>query len=268
MTAASRHGPRPRHRADRAPGGPPPLERPPPPGRGRLDGPRLRSDRRTRTVGHRRARPGSLSLAPGVASAWACPWRSTSSRRVGGDPRSRAAVEHARRAVYGRNGKGRSTPARGPDLEIDVPRGATVVIETASGDLVVDGLTGDQRYRTASGEILLRERERPGSPWTRSPATCRSRAVGDSVHRRPDRLGRPRRCRPSTRPEPAHLDHERRHAHRRPAGRDGPFAIESVSGDTILAPVGGVTVGGQVRHRRHPIGRSSPRPRATAARGR
>ena len=43
-----------------------------------------------------------------------------------------------------------------PDLEIELPRRATLVVETTSGDIDVDGLAGDQRYRTASGEVRLR----------------------------------------------------------------------------------------------------------------
>ena len=42
-----------------------------------------------------------------------------------------------------------------PNLEIDLPRRATLVVETASADIEVDGLAGDQRYRTASGEVQL-----------------------------------------------------------------------------------------------------------------
>jgi Toastrack DUF4097/SHOCT-like domain len=43
-----------------------------------------------------------------------------------------------------------------PDLEIELPRRATIVVETASADIEVDGVGGDQRYRTASGEVQLR----------------------------------------------------------------------------------------------------------------
>ena len=46
----------------------------------------------------------------------------------------------------------RRGPAR---LAIDVPRDATVSLDTASADLRVAGLAGDQRYRTASGTIEL-----------------------------------------------------------------------------------------------------------------
>src|SRR5690349_5038501 len=44
----------------------------------------------------------------------------------------------------------------GGDLEISLPRRATVVVETSSGDLEVDGLTGDQHYRMASGDLRMR----------------------------------------------------------------------------------------------------------------
>ena len=39
---------------------------------------------------------------------------------------------------------------------MDLPRGATVVIEAGSADIEADGLAGDQRYRTASGDMTLR----------------------------------------------------------------------------------------------------------------
>ena len=42
-----------------------------------------------------------------------------------------------------------------PDLDIRVPRHATVVVETASGDLEAEDLTGEQRFHTASGDIEL-----------------------------------------------------------------------------------------------------------------
>jgi hypothetical protein len=43
-----------------------------------------------------------------------------------------------------------------PDLEIDLPRGAALVLEAVSSDIKVDGLLGDQRYRTTSGDVTLR----------------------------------------------------------------------------------------------------------------
>lgn len=44
-----------------------------------------------------------------------------------------------------------------PDLAIDVPRGATIVIETANAELSADGLRGRTSIRTASGEIELHD---------------------------------------------------------------------------------------------------------------
>ncbi len=44
---------------------------------------------------------------------------------------------------------------RTQDLELEVPRGATLRIETASGSIHGDGLQGDQRYRTVSGDLRL-----------------------------------------------------------------------------------------------------------------
>ncbi len=51
---------------------------------------------------------------------------------------------------------GRHGRSHTPDLEIDLPRGATLVIEAGSADIEADGLAGDQRYRTASGDMTLR----------------------------------------------------------------------------------------------------------------
>jgi len=53
--------------------------------------------------------------------------------------------------IGGRSGRGPS-----PDLDIELPRHASVVVETASGEVEVDGLIGDQRYRTSSGDMQLR----------------------------------------------------------------------------------------------------------------
>jgi hypothetical protein len=44
---------------------------------------------------------------------------------------------------------------RGSALEVELPSGASVTVESASGDVSVRGVLGEQRYRTASGEIRL-----------------------------------------------------------------------------------------------------------------
>ncbi len=45
---------------------------------------------------------------------------------------------------------------RTPDLAIDAPRGATLVVDSSSGDITAESFTGEQRYRSASGDIRLR----------------------------------------------------------------------------------------------------------------
>jgi DUF4097 and DUF4098 domain-containing protein YvlB len=42
-------------------------------------------------------------------------------------------------------------------LEVEVPATAEVIVQTASGAVAVTGLTGDQQYRTASGDIRLEQ---------------------------------------------------------------------------------------------------------------
>ena len=50
----------------------------------------------------------------------------------------------------------RAARRRPPDLDIEVPVGATaVIVEGSSADLAAIGLRGEQRYRTASGDIEL-----------------------------------------------------------------------------------------------------------------
>jgi hypothetical protein len=42
-----------------------------------------------------------------------------------------------------------------PDLDVHVPRRATIVVETSSGDLSGEDLAGEQRFHTVSGDIDL-----------------------------------------------------------------------------------------------------------------
>jgi hypothetical protein len=42
-----------------------------------------------------------------------------------------------------------------PDFDIQVPAGATVVVETVNGQIDGEGLRGAQRYRTASGDLVF-----------------------------------------------------------------------------------------------------------------
>ena len=88
----------------------------------------------------------------------------TGSVRVHGDPgfAAHATVEAGDGSLAIRTAPDPRVPAgdrdHGHDIDliIDVPVRATVVAETASGTISSDGLLGDQRYRTASGDIVLR----------------------------------------------------------------------------------------------------------------
>lgn len=130
---------------------------------------------------------------------------------------------------------------RTPDLDVEVPSGATVVIESASGDLTAVGLTGDQRYRTASGDVDLREVSGrlalDGVSGDVTVVTSGSSAIaartvsGDLRIRGGHDLTA---CRIATTSGDIQLE-----------GRftgSGPFSIETVSGDTLLAPSGGVRI--------------------------
>lgn len=43
------------------------------------------------------------------------------------------------------------------ELELELPRGARLVLETVSGEVTAEGLVGEQRYSTTSGDIYLNE---------------------------------------------------------------------------------------------------------------
>jgi len=127
-----------------------------------------------------------------------------------------------------------------PNLEIELPRRATVVVETASADIEVDGLAGDQRYRTASGEVQLRAVTNRIAVDAVSgdidvvatgEAEMTLRTVSGDVALRAAAL---RSVQAATTSGDIKV-----------AGRllgSGPFRIVTVSGDMLLAPVGDVRV--------------------------
>ena len=136
------------------------------------------------------------------------------------------------------------------DLFVDVPRATNVLVETSSSDIEVDGLVGDQRYRTASGDISLRDvggtiavEAMSGDVDVVVAGTARLdvRTVSGDVELRADSIAQ---LRVATTSGDLAI-----------AGRfegDGPFSIETVSGDATLAPAGDVgvevqTITGEVR---------------------
>ena len=126
----------------------------------------------------------------------------------------------------------------GGDLEISLPRRTTLVVETSSGDLEIDGLTGDQHYRMASGD--LRMRGAGGGIVVQgvsgdvnviavADADVTLTTVSGDVELRAATL--------------RSLSVASTSGDAKVAGRfagQGPFSIETVSGDVLLAPAGDV----------------------------
>lgn len=127
-----------------------------------------------------------------------------------------------------------------PELEIDLPRRATLVFEGASNDVRADGLLGDQRYRTASGDVTLRavsgriEVEAVSGDveiQATGEAHVSARSVSGDIELRAAILSTLRLATTS--------------GDIKIAGRldgPGPFSIETVSGDALLAPAGDVRI--------------------------
>ena len=127
-------------------------------------------------------------------------------------------------------------------LEVEVPRDATVLVEGSSGDIAARGLRADQRYRTSSGDIQLDE---VGGRLTAEAVSgdVRIVAVG-SVEVSARTVSGDLAIQAGT---IATLRAVTTSGDLRLAGRfegDGPFSVETVSGDATLAPAGdlGVTV--------------------------
>ena len=127
-----------------------------------------------------------------------------------------------------------------PELVVEVPHRAGVVIEAASGEIVVEGLLGEQRYRTASGDVTLRavagrlgvEAVSGDVDIVATGTTELSvRTVSGDIEVRAATLSRVQAASTS--------------GDLRLAGRfagPGPFSIDTVSGDGLLAPAGDVQI--------------------------
>jgi hypothetical protein len=127
-----------------------------------------------------------------------------------------------------------------PELEIELPRRASVVIEAASCDVAAEGLVGDQRYRTASGDLTLRAATGRISVEAVSgdiditatgSAEVIARTVSGDLALRAATLSSVVATTTS--------------GDVRIAGRlsgAGPFSIDTVSGDALLAPAGDVRI--------------------------
>jgi len=129
---------------------------------------------------------------------------------------------------------------RTTELDIEVPVGATVVIEASSADLDAEGLRGDQRYRSASGDVVLRDVSGSIAADTVSgdleiiatgAATLAVRTVSGDLSLRAGSIGELRATTTSGDLFVAGL-----------FDGAGPYSIETVSGDLVLAPANDIRV--------------------------
>lgn len=130
-----------------------------------------------------------------------------------------------------------------PELEIEVPAWATVVIDTASADVEAMGLRGSQRYRTASGNLALVQSAGAlevdaVSGDVEIDATGVLDIVGKTISGEV-RVRAPRISRfdMATTSGDMHIDAELKGG--------GPFAIKTISGDVTLVARGDVQVEAQ-----------------------
>lgn len=148
------------------------------------------------------------------------------------------------------SGFGWLTGRRFDPIHADVPHGAAFHLDTASGSVEVDGLCGEQRYRAASGSIELSDvagditvDHVSGDVRLRASGTLSlvARTVSGDVS--------------ASAPAFEKIQARMMSGGVRIAGRlvgDGPFAIDTVSGDVSLeldgpARVEGTSVAGNVR---------------------
>ncbi len=126
------------------------------------------------------------------------------------------------------------------DLEVDVPRGADVTIETASAELAGGGLGGRSKVRTASGDIELIELGGSleldavsGDVDIRAtgPLDLRARTISGDCSIRASELGR---ATVESTSGDIRLDAL--------LAGPGPFEIQTVSGDVTIVGRGGVRV--------------------------
>ena len=145
------------------------------------------------------------------------------------------AIERGERRLELRSGHGRRR-----DLEVEIPATASVVVEGSSADIRVDGLAGEQRYRSLSGDLELRNvcgtivaEAMSGDVdiLADGPVRIDVRTVSGDIAVRAGAIGLLRAGTTS--------------GDLRVAGRfdgEGPFAVETVSGDATIAPAGDLRV--------------------------
>ena len=126
------------------------------------------------------------------------------------------------------------------ELDVEVPHGANVTIETASADIDARDLSGMKRFRTASGEVSLNRLAGPVDVETvsgevdldgQAPLDLAARTVSGDVGVRVPTL---RKLDLGTTSGDVRVDAE--------LSGQGPFAIRTISGDAIVVGRSGFRV--------------------------
>jgi len=126
------------------------------------------------------------------------------------------------------------------DIEVEVPHGAGVRIDSQSGDIEAYDLSGEKSFRSASGEIELHRLAGPADVETVSgdvhiegaaPVDLRAKTVSGDVEIRVPVV---RRLDLGTTSGDAVVDAELK--------GDGPFAIRTISGDVLIVGRSGFRV--------------------------
>ncbi len=126
------------------------------------------------------------------------------------------------------------------DLDIEVPAGATVILEARSADVTVKNLSGDVRLTTASGDLAVRNVSGTLAAEAVSgdleivavgALSVAARTVSGDLELRAKILERLTAT--TTSGDLSIVGH---------FVGEGPFVIETVSGDTSLAPLGDVRI--------------------------
>jgi hypothetical protein len=206
----------------------------------------MTTDTDLRTIDHAIGRDGLfvLRVDSGDAHLRGVDGDRVTVRSTDGDPLDGFEVERGERslAIRARSGddRARRRSAASTDLAVDLPRGATVVVEAGSADIVADGLSGDSRLMTASGDLTIRD----------ARGTLTAEAVSGDVE-----IDAPDTLTVAVRTVSGDLDLRAGVLHGLKAattsgdstivGRfagDGPFSLETVSGDASLEPIGDLQI--------------------------
>lgn len=127
-----------------------------------------------------------------------------------------------------------------PELEVEVPHGATVAVQTASAEIDAVDLDGAKSFRTASGDVRVRRFAGALEIQTvsgdveidgQAPADLNARSVSGDMQVRVPRL---RRLDMGTTSGDVRLDAE--------LAGEGPFALRTISGDVTIVARGGLRI--------------------------